>query len=183
LVSIFGGARIGQDTKHFFYAHHIAKQLVERDISVVTGGGPGIMEAANCGALAKKKGTGRSIGIGVSNLGEGRNPCVHEYFELSHFFARKWLLTQYSHAFIVFPGGFGTLDELFEVLTLMQTKQMKKVPIILIEKSYWDPLLLWIEHKALLYGALNKEDIGLFYVTDNLDEVVCIVQDNCVIKK
>lgn len=178
-VSIFGGARIGQGSKYFVKAHWISKQLVENDISVLTGGGPGIMEAASCGAIDSKKGKGRSVGIGVENLGEDRNPCVSEYFELNYFFARKWLLTQYSKAFVIFPGGFGTLDELFEILTLIQTKKLAKVPILLIGKSYWEPFVDWLEHKALVHGAIKKEDLGFMVLTDDLQEAVTIVLETC----
>lgn len=179
VVSIFGGARIGQGTKYFEKAHWIAQQMVAHDISVLTGGGPGIMEAASCGAIDVKTGKGRSIGIGVENLGEARNPCVSEYFELNYFFARKWLLTQYSKAFVIFPGGFGTLDELFEILTLFQTKKMPTVPIVLVGISYWEPFVHWLEHKALVHGAIKKEDLGLIVLTDDLQKAVDIVLATC----
>lgn len=179
LVSVFGGARIGQDTVYFLQAHQVARRLVENNISVITGGGPGIMEAANCGAMDIKQTKARSIGIMVANLGEDINPCVHECFELNYFFARKWLLTQYSKAFVIFPGGFGTLDELFEVLTLMQTKKMARVPIILVGSEYWQPFKDWIMSQALVRGAINPDDIGLFTVTDDLEEVICLVMDEC----
>ncbi len=124
IVSIFGSARLAQDQIYFKQAHDLAQRFIAHDISVLAGGGPGIMEAVTCGAVVHDgTGKGKSIGIGVRGLGEKRSLCVQEYFELDYFFARKWLLTQYSSAFIVFPGGFGTLDELAEVLTLIQTKK------------------------------------------------------------
>ena len=152
--------------------------LVEDDISVLTGGGPGIMEAASCGAVPTK-GTGRSMGIGVKDLGEGKNPCVQEYFILNYFFARKWLLTHYSKAFVVFPGGFGTLDELAEILTLIQTKQLARAPIILIGKEYWAHFMIWVKGEALKHGTVVQEDINLFSVTDNLEEAFCIAKGAC----
>lgn len=136
IISIFGGSRFSTDAEYAKQAHILAKKIVEEDISVMTGGGPGIMEAASCGAIAIGKNNAVSIGIGVKELGEKVNPCVQHYFELETFSARKWLLTHYSVAFVVFPGGFGTLDELAEVLTLIQTKQLPPVPIVLIGHEY-----------------------------------------------
>src|SRR5690606_34188715 len=141
-------------------ANQIAAWLVEQEMSVLTGGGPGIMEAANCGAVRSlHKDEVHSIGIGVRGLNEPKNVCVEEYFELDYFFARKWLLTQYSVGFIVFPGGFGTLDELSEVLTLIQTRQMKKVPIVLFGKDYWRPFLQWVREEALPHGLIKEEHV------------------------
>jgi len=182
MISIFGGARLQKDDHYFKQAQQLAQQLVETDISVLTGGGSGIMEAANCGAVPKNGGKGKSVGIGVQDLGEGKNPCVQEYFDLKFFFARKWLLTRYSSAFIVFPGGFGTMDELSEVITLIQTKKLGHVPIVLIGKEYWKPFIKWATDEALKHGLVSKKDIALFTVTDDLDEAFCLVRDECLIK-
>lgn len=179
IVSIFGGASLSKDDYYFKQAHQLAQQLVETGISVLTGGGPGAMEAANCGAFLSKKSRGKSIGIGVKGIEESKNPCLHQYFELNYFFARKWLLTSYSQAFIVFPGGFGTLDELSEVLTLMQTKRTKQVPIVLVGVEYWTPLMRWITQEALEHGLVREAHIKLFTITDDLEEVFCIVRDEC----
>ena len=179
-VSIFGGARFAQDDPYAHKAHALASMLVDANISVLTGGGPGIMEAASCGAVDPQA-TAKSIGISVKDLGEGRNPCVQIYIEMDHFFARKWLLTQYSSAFIVFPGGFGTLDEMAEVLTLIQTKQMKPVPIVLIGKEYWDPFMHWIKVEAIKHGTVSEKDVDLFTVTDDLDQAFCLVRDKCAV--
>jgi len=160
----------------------LAKKLVEADISVLTGGGAGIMEAASCGAIPTQ-GSGHSLGIGVTDLREPRNPCVQEYFELDYFFARKWLLTHYSIAFVVFPGGFGTLDELFEVLTLMQTKQLKRAPIVLIGKEFWAPFMGWLIDQALRHGTIAEQDVQLFSVTDDLEEAFCTVSNTCALWK
>lgn len=181
IVSIFGGARFKLDDPYAKQAHQLAKKLVEADISVLTGGGPGIMEAASCGAIPVK-GSGRSLGIGVTDLREAKNPCVQEYFELDYFFARKWLLTHYSMAFVVFPGGFGTLDELAEVLTLMQTKQLKRVPIILIGKEFWAPFMDWIA-ESMAHGAVSEKEVQLFSVTDDLEEAFCAVSNICLLWK
>ncbi len=179
-VSIFGGARFAQDDPYAHKAHALAGMLVDANISVLTGGGPGIMEAASCGAVNPKS-TAKSIGISVKDLGEGRNPCVQIYFELDHFFARKWLLTRYSSAFVVFPGGFGTLDEMAEVLTLIQTKRIKPVPIVLIGKEYWDPFMHWIKTEAIKHGTVSEKDVALFTVTDDLHQAFCLVRDECAV--
>ncbi len=181
IVSIFGGARFKLDDPYAKQAHQLAKLFVEADISVLTGGGPGIMEAASCGAIPIK-GSGRSVGIGVTDLRETKNPCVQEYFELDYFFARKWLLTRYSIAFVVFPGGFGTLDELAEALTLVQTKELKRVPIVLIGKEFWTPFMTWIA-ESLHHGAISEKDVQLFSMTDDLNEAFCIVSNSCILWK
>jgi uncharacterized protein (TIGR00730 family) len=183
IVSIFGSREIAQSDKYAQEANQIASWLVEQEISVLTGGGPGIMEAANCGAhIQKGKGTIKSIGIGVRGLNEPKNVCVEEYFEMDYFFARKWLLTQYSSGFVVFPGGFGTLDELSEVLTLIQAKQMQKVPIVLIGKDYWAPFMQWITDQALPRGLVKTEHVRLFSVTDDPYKAFCFVRSECEIE-
>ncbi len=182
MVSIFGSARLPMGQTFFIEAQQLAQRLAEDGINVVTGGGPGIMEAANCGVFkSEKELKGKTIGIGVRKLQEAPNPCVHEYFELDFFFARKWLLTHHSDAFIVFPGGFGTLDELAEVLTLMQTRKMRHVPIILIGVDFWEPLMVWIKEKALHMGLLAEKDVYLFTVTDDIELAYCAVRDHCTI--
>lgn len=179
IITIFGGAHFSEDNLYMQKAFSLAQRFVEGDISVVTGGGGGIMRAANCGADIKKIGKSTSLGIGVKELGEGRNPCVQEYFELDYFFARKWLLTHYSKAFVVFPGGFGTLDELAEILTLIHTNKLQRVPIVLIGKEYWHYLMQWFFDAALVQGLVVKEDLDLFIVADDLDEVFCLVKNEC----
>lgn len=182
IVSIFGSAKVLQTDKYAQDANQIAAWLVEKGVSVLTGGGSGIMEAANCGAIRPKKdGSVQSIGIGVTGLHESKNVCAQEYFELDYFFARKWLLTQYSMGFIVFPGGFGTLDELSEVLTLIQTKQMKKVPIVLIGKDYWRPFMQWVTDQAAARGLVKPEHLALFSVTDDPYKAFCFVLGECEI--
>jgi len=179
IVSIFGGARIAGDDVYFHKAHELGQRLVELDISVLTGGGPGIMEAASCGAIVPKQGKARMMGIGVTDLGEKPNQCVQEYFELNYFFARKWLLTRFSSAFVVFPGGFGTLDELSEVITLIQTKKLKRVPIVLFGVEYWGHFMQWLKMEALKRGTISQEDLDLFTLTDDLEQVFCLIRDEC----
>ncbi len=177
-MSIFGGARLAQDDTYAKQAHIMAQKLVHSDISVMTGGGPGVMEAASCGALAFGK-KNVSIGIGVVELNEGRNPCVQEYYEVADFATRKWLLTHYAIGFVYFPGGFGTLDELAEVLTLVKTKKLPQVPIILIGTQYWKPFMAWLNREALAHKLLTEEHIQLFSIVDNIDEAVCILKHRC----
>ncbi len=183
IVSIFGGARIDGGDIYFKKAHELGSKLVDLDISVLTGGGPGIMEAASCGAIVSKKGKARMMGIGVTDLGEKPNKCAQEFFALDYFFARKWLLTRFSKAFVVFPGGFGTLDEMAEVLTLIQTKKMAPVPIILYGKEYWHLFMRWLEEEALKHGTILQKDLSLFTVTDDLEKVFCLVRDTCKVNQ
>ena len=179
IVSIFGSARVVTSTPYAMKAFELGKRFVEHNISVLTGGGPGIMEAASCGALKYAHARGKIIGIGVRSLGEERNACLDDYFELEYFFARKWLLTQYSSAFVIFPGGFGTLDELFEILTQIQTKNLKQVPIALIGKEFWQDFVQWIKNEPLGHGMIKPEHFELFIVTDDLEEAFCWVQGKC----
>lgn len=185
IISIFGSAKIAHSEKYVQEANQIASWLVDANMSVLTGGGPGIMEAANLGAihLIKKEGDIRSIGIGVRGLHEDKNKYVQEYFELDYFFARKWLLTQYSKGFIIFPGGFGTLDELSDILTLIQTKQMPKVPIVLIGKDYWRPFMQWLTEEALAHGLVKPEHAKLFSMTDDPYKAFCFVRGECEIEE
>lgn len=178
-VTIFGSARLEPDDTYAKQAHELGGKFVSNGISVITGGGPGIMEAVSCGAMKNGAGNAVSIGIGVKELDEGKNPCVQEYIELDYFFARKWLLTRYSTAFVVFPGGFGTLDELGEVLTLIQTEKLPRVPIVLIGKEYWHLLMQWFEKEALTHETIAEKDLKLFTVTDDIGEVYSIVYEFC----
>jgi uncharacterized protein (TIGR00730 family) len=182
-VSIFGGARLGQDDQYAQLAHTLAQQIVDEDISVLTGGGPGIMEAANCGAIYTKHGNGRSIGIGVRDLNEAINVCVQEYFLLDEFWARKWLLTRYSSIFIVFPGGFGTLDEFCGVITLIQTKKIPVLPIILVGSEYWKPFMQWIIDKPYYHGLINHCEMELLSITDDITNIIHRIKKVCASQK
>lgn len=182
IITIFGSARFKQDDPYALQAHAIAKMCMDNDISVLTGGGPGIMQAANCGATTRPNSKAKSIGIGVTALGEGRNACVNEYFGLKYFFARKWLLTRFSLGFVVFPGGFGTLDELAEVLTLVQTKQTPAVPIILIGVEYWQPFMNWLMTEHLKHGSIGAPELDLFTMTDDLNMAFKLIKKSCKIQ-
>ena len=169
VVTVFGGSKLEQIHPYAKKAHELGELLVSHGISVITGGGPGIMQAANCGAADNNTGA-RTIGISVRGLaGEHLNTCSHETIIVKHFFARKWLLTRYATGFVVFPGGFGTLDELFEIVTLMQVDMMKPLPVILIGKDYWSFLLDWID-RAVQEGLVLKKDSDLIFVTDDIQE-------------
>jgi uncharacterized protein (TIGR00730 family) len=186
-ITIFGGARIKKDHPYAKKASQLSKQLVADGFSIVTGGGPGIMEAANFGALEYLKecrlnenGTKCtpivSAGIGLVRLNlDKQNPYVQKQIIMRHFFARKWLLVRYSIGFIVFPGGFGTLDEFFEIITLRQTSRMQEAPIILIDSEYWSPIVDWMYNRALRDGLISKEDLNLISILDDVDKVANII--------
>jgi uncharacterized protein (TIGR00730 family) len=180
MVSVFGGSRIEKENAYAQQAVKLGQMLVERGISVITGGGAGIMEAISRGI--SESGKGQSIGISITGL-EDKNPFVTQYFTFGYLFARKWLLTRYSKAYIIFPGGFGTLDELAEVLTLIQTKQVPKIPIVLVGIDYWKDFMEWVKDAALKHGLITTEELALFIITDDLEEVVHIVCAECKIQK
>ncbi|MGC2310391.1 MAG: TIGR00730 family Rossman fold protein [Candidatus Babeliaceae bacterium] len=180
IVSIFGGSRLKKDSIYVQQAQIVARMLVDRNLSVITGGGPGIMEAATCGASHEQKRRIRTMGIGVVGLKgeEGFNPCVKDSIMLDYFFARKYLLINFSLGFIIFPGGFGTMDELSELLTLMQTGKLKRAPVILIGSEYWKDYLAWVE-VARHNGLLVSKETHLITVTDDLKEAVDILASHC----
>lgn len=182
-VTIFGGAKVMQDSPYAKLAHELAHKLIKENISVLTGGGPGIMQAASCTfAEPNEKGVkAKTLGITVEGLErEGGGPgCKYDRIVVEYFFARKWLLINYSTAFAVFPGGFGTLDEMAEVLTLMQTKKLKGVPVVLINSAYWQPFLTWVHECAVAEGLVSQADAKLFQVTDDIDQAVCLLKEQC----
>lgn len=192
-ITIFGGSRIPLDSIHAKKATELAKMLASDGFSIITGGGPGIMEAANLGAIEylkeckfdeKCKSMLVSAGIGLIRLNKERvNPYVQENIIMEHFFSRKWLLVRYAVGFVVFPGGFGTLDELFEVVTLVQCNRMAKVPIVLIDKSFWGPLRDWIEHRALVYHLIEEKDTDIIVMTDSVEEAFSIIRQYCTTQK
>jgi uncharacterized protein (TIGR00730 family) len=179
IVTIFGGARVTRDNPYAHQAQTLAHMLVEQDISVLTGGGPGIMEAASCGALRQKKGKGQSMGIGVKDLGQKPNQCVKDYFELDYFFARKWLLTRYAVGFVFFPGGFGTFDELHDIVCLIKTNMLPRVPVILYGVSYWKPYIDWITDTSLQQGLIEQKDLELIILTDDLERILHLLCQRC----
>ncbi|MFM9422943.1 MAG: hypothetical protein RIR06_1404 [Bacteroidota bacterium] len=172
-VSIFGSARTKESNPYYQIGHDIAFQLTQKGYGVITGGGPGIMEAANAGA---KKGQGASVGLNIKLPFEQYPNSFIDYDKSLHFdyfFVRKVMFVKYSQGFVVMPGGFGTLDELFEALTLIQTYKIGRFPIVLVGKSFWEGLVQWI--KATLLTAennINEEDLELFKVVDTAEEAV-----------
>lgn len=170
IVTVFGGSKLSQDHPYAKKAHALGELLVKNNISVITGGGPGIMQAANCGAFKPDDAKSKSVGIAIRGLSsEEMNSCADEIVVVKHFFTRKWLLTRYATAFAVFPGGFGTLDELFEVATLMQVERLSHIPIVLVGTDYWKPLLQWI-NLAVKEGLVLQQDADLLFVTDDVQE-------------
>jgi hypothetical protein len=166
-VSIFGSARIGRRNRYYGAARRVAEALARQGFAIVTGGGPGIMEAANRGA---KDGGGKSIGCNIElPFEQGLNEYVDLGMEFRYFFVRKVMFVKYAEGFVIFPGGFGTLDELFEALTLIQTGKVEHFPVVLYGKAYWNGLLQWIRDKPLYEEKVSPEDLGLLTVTDDVD--------------
>ncbi|MDQ3519702.1 MAG: TIGR00730 family Rossman fold protein [Gemmatimonadota bacterium] len=168
-VSIFGSARIGPDDPHYAKAEETARLLAEAGFAIITGAGPGIMEAANKGA---KRGNGRSIGCNIElPFEQGANPYVDTIINFRYFAVRKTMFIKYSSAFVIFPGGFGTLDEMFEALTLIQTGKIYQFPVILFGRHYWAGLIRWLQTRVLLEGKISSGDIDLVLLTDDPREV------------
>jgi uncharacterized protein (TIGR00730 family) len=164
-VTIFGSARIGPDDPHYDAAVETARLLAEAGFSIITGAGPGIMEAGNKGA---QLGGARSIGCNIElPFEQGANPYVDTLIHFKYFFVRKTMFIKYSVAFIIFPGGFGTLDELFEALTLIQTGKIYRFPVILFGRYYWAGLLRWLHARVLSEGKISEGDLDLMLVTDD----------------
>jgi uncharacterized protein (TIGR00730 family) len=177
-ISIFGSARTKAENKYYELASEVASKLVTAGYGIITGGGPGIMEAANKGAQEAK---GSSVGLNINLPFEQSH---NQYIDLEHvldfnyFFVRKVMFVKYAQGFVILPGGLGTLDELFEALTLIQTKKIKKMPVVMIGKAYWDGLVDWIQ-QVMLEKELNvsPEDMHLLKVVDTADEAVKYIED------
>jgi uncharacterized protein (TIGR00730 family) len=172
-VSVFGSARTKLGTDEYELAERIGANLVDAGYAVITGGGPGIMEAANKGA---DQAGGTSVGLGIELPFEQKlNDHIDIGLEFRYFFVRKTMFVKYSQAFVVLPGGFGTLDELFEAVTLVQTGKITRFPIVLVGTDYWRGLLEWIKDKMLSSGKISAADPELLHLTDDPDEVVQII--------
>lgn len=168
-VTIFGSARFLEDHPHYKEAQETAKRLAKSGLTIMTGGGPGIMEAANRGA---REGGGLSVGCNIKLPKEQQpNPYLDHWVEFEHFFVRKVMLLKYSSAFIAFPGGFGTLDEVFETATLIQTQKITHFPLILFGSDYWQPLISFLEYTLLKNETISANDCDILKVTDSIDEV------------
>src|ERR1700746_400417 len=174
-VSIFGSARTSRGSLEYETAELIALGLVKAGYAIITGGGPGIMEAANKGAV---EGGGVSVGLGIELPTEmGLNDYVEVGLEFRYFFVRKTVFIKYSQAFVVLPGGFGTLDELFEALTLVQTGKITKFPIVLVGSSYWSGMLSGLKETMLGQGSIRADELALIRVADDAEEVVEIIKE------
>ena len=175
-VSIFGSARTSKDDPDYAAAQETAALLARAGFAVITGGGPGIMEAANRGAFDAG---GRSIGCNIElPFEQGSNPYLTKGLKFKYFFVRKMMFVKYSLGFIIFPGGFGTLDELFEALTLIQTQKIRNFPVVLFGSDYWNGLLNWIRDYALRDGKVTEEDLRRLHLTDSPAEVVRIIVES-----
>ena len=173
-VSVFGSARTQRGTDEYELAERIGAKLAGAGYAVITGGGPGIMEAANKGA---DQAGGTSVGLGIElPFEQSMNDHIDIGLEFRYFFVRKTMFVKYSQAFVVLPGGFGTLDELFEAVTLVQTKKITRFPIVLVGGEYWSGLLDWIKDKMLSGGKISAADPELLCLTDDPDEVVGIIR-------
>src|SRR6476469_6326186 len=169
-ITVFGSARTRPEDPVYEQARTIGRKLAEAGYAVITGGGPGTKEAANRGC---REGGGLSIGCNIELPHEqGLNAYVDLGVELRYFFARKTMFVKYADGFVILPGGFGTLDELFESLTLIQTGKIRDFPVVLVGRSYWQGMLDWMRTVLLPVGAVNETDIGLVQLTDDPDEVV-----------
>ncbi|MFA8299318.1 MAG: TIGR00730 family Rossman fold protein [Hyphomicrobiales bacterium] len=176
-VSFFGSSRVQTDSPTYKIAVKTAALLSTKGFGIITGGGPGIMEAANKGAAKRK---GKSVGCCINlPFEEAVNKYVDKdkYIGFDYFFVRKVMFMKYSQAYVVLPGGFGTLDELFEALTLIQTQKLINFPIVLIGKDYWDGLIQWLNEKLLKERNICEDDLNLFHLVDTPEEAVNIIDD------
>ncbi len=172
-VTIWGSARIGEDEEFYKKAVATGKLLAEKGYSIITGGGPGIMEAANRGAMLAN---GDSIGVNIELPHEQKpNPYIKTLISCKYFFTRKVMFVKYAKGFIIFPGGFGTLDEFAETMTLIQTGRIHKFPVVLVGSEYWGELARWIEKHVLGSGYIDKKDLNIFCIVDEPEDAVkCI---------
>jgi uncharacterized protein (TIGR00730 family) len=173
-ITVFGSSRFPEDNRYYKLARELGRRLAEEGFTVMTGGGPGIMEAANRGA---KDAGGFSVGCNIRLPREQElNHYLDHFVEFEHFFVRKVMLVKYSMAFIVFPGGFGTLDEVFETLTLMQTNKIESFPIIAMGREYWGALRNFIQGTLVAEGTISSTDIELINLTDSVSEAIEIIR-------
>jgi uncharacterized protein (TIGR00730 family) len=176
-VTIFGSARFKQNHEFYKQARALAAEIAQLGFTIMTGGGPGIMEAANRGA---KDVGGRSVGCNiVLPVEQNPNPYLDKWVNIKYFFIRKTLLIKYSYAFVVMPGGFGTLDEFYEAITLVQTKKINMFPIIIFDKPFYKEILDHNEH-MLKQGTISKHDLSLFLVTDSIEEAIAHIKERSI---
>ena len=173
-VSVFGSARVAPDDPRYALGVEVGRRIAEAGFTVITGGGPGLMQAANQGASEAKS---SSIGLTIELPREEEpNPYADIVVPFEHFFVRKTVFVRYSCAFVTLPGGFGTLDELFEALTLIQTGKLRDFPVILVGTEYWSGVVDWLRDALLAGGKISPGDLDLITVTDDLDEMIAIIE-------
>ena len=173
-VSIFGSARIGPEHPYYQKTHEIAGMLADNGFAVITGGGGGVMEAANKGAAERN---GKSVGMNIIlPMEQTPNPYANIRLQFHYFFVRKVMFVKYAFAYIIMPGGFGTLDELFEAVTLIQTHRIKPLPVILFGTRFWSGLIDWIKSRLVEEKTISQNDLNIIHITDDMDEVLRIVQ-------
>ena len=173
-VTIFGSARTKPTHKMYKMAEETAKLLVKEKYAVITGGGPGIMEAGNKGATKAK---GESIGLNIELPFEQKpNRFVKMLLNFHYFFCRKVIFIKYAKAFVIFPGGYGTMDEFFESITLIQTEIIEKFPVVLVGSEYWEPLVHWLKHSMLKEKNINPEDLDIFQIVDTAEDVIKVIR-------
>jgi uncharacterized protein (TIGR00730 family) len=177
-ISVFGSARTKEDNKFYQLGIEVAEKLSNLGYGVITGGGPGIMEAANKGA---QEGSGKSVGLNIDlPFEQNHNPYIdpEHNLEFDYFFVRKVIFVKYSQGFVILPGGFGTLDEMFEAMTLIQTKKINHRPVVLIGKAYWEGLVKWIQEAMLdMEQNISPKDMDMFKVVDTAEEAVRFIED------
>ena len=178
-VSFFGSARLHPNNSTYKTTELLARLLVENGFNIVSGGGPGVMEAANRGAAAAG---GKSVGLHI-HLPKEQEPNKYANIRLDfkYFFIRKVMFVKYAVAYIIMPGGFGTLDELFEAITLIQTNRIRSFPVILMDSEYWKGLIDWIKETLLKHNAISKSDLDIFRITDDPEEAVAIIKRRVII--
>ncbi len=177
-VTVFGSARFKEDHPYYALARDVSARISRMGFTILTGGGPGIMEAANRGA---RDAGGRSIGCNIVLPHEQKpNPYVDSFIEFRYFFVRKVMLVKYSYAFVVLPGGYGTLDELFEAITLVQTGKIRDFPVVLMGRDYWAPLVDFIAQRMVQAGTISPGDERIITVTDSPDEAVAVIEREAV---
>jgi uncharacterized protein (TIGR00730 family) len=172
-VTVFGSARLKPGSPFYNKCLKVTENLAKDGFAVISGGGPGIMEAANRGA---QNGNGTSVGLNIElPMEQTPNPFQDVRVEFRYFFVRKLMFVKYAVAYVIFPGGFGTLDELFEALTLIQTKKIRGFPVVLVGREYWSGLIEWMKTSVLAAGSINQEDVDLMQIVDEPEEVCAII--------
>ena len=182
-VSIFGSARTKPDNQHYQLGVDVARAIAEKGYGIITGGGPGIMEAGNKGAQLAN---GVSVGLNIHlPFEQSSNPYINPEHNLNfeYFFVRKVMFVKFAQAFVVLPGGVGTLDELFEALTLLQTNKIKKIPIILVQTTFWSGLVDWMKNTLVAEGMIHTDDLNLIHLVDSKEDVLTLLDEFYSVEK